>query len=70
MRAGQLGYACGIIRNGGNIISTAYHAASQGKAPGAPFVKGETLAPGYGRAADHEGQRQTYSTENLHQFLP
>ena len=64
--AGQLRNACGIIGNGRNIISAAHHAASQGNTSGAPFIQGETFAPGYGRAAGHQSQRQTYSTKNLH----
>ena len=64
--AGQLRDASGIIRNGRNVISAAYHAASQGNTSGAPFIKSETFAPGHGRAAGHQSQRQTYSTKNLH----
>ena len=68
-RAGQLGYARCVVGNGRNVIGASYHATSQRNTPGAPFIEGETFTPGHGRAANHEGQRQTYRTKNLHQFL-
>ena len=67
--AGQLGYARCVVGNGRNVVGAANHATGQRNTPGAPFIEGETFTHGHGRAANHEGQRKTYRTKNLHQFL-